>query len=642
MLLAAALRLVALDAGWFGVDQARDLAWAERIASGAGHPVVGPLMRNRFHLGSLYYEFWAIPARVSDGPLAAYAFAGLLGVVAVCLTWCLARRLAGPRAAVAAAALLATSPVAVIDARVAWAPAALPAWSAVVLLLATALVRSPTRPRAALLLLVAALGTQLHVAAAPLALVAGVIVLAHARSLGVAGIAFAAVAGVLPLLPMVAALAVPVPSLAESPVPVDPRQHRLGDLLQLVPRVLTGLLPVEVPAWVRAWRPLEAVIGGATLAAALVVAVWPPRRGDAAGVRTVAAFFWAGVGAVGLLPAEAWYYYLDMALVPGAVLLGVAGAALPIGTFAAAALVTTAVARTALLAWWIHLAAGNGYVPANLDWLRLGGTRPAAPDARARLLTVATREAAANVLVRDAGISPDRVWRDVHGPGFSDLDNDNGYFLHRAARGVSAGTAADPARSALVSYAGELPADWLSAFERPRRVGPLEIRTYVPTIDLAAAELRGCGGSLPAPAAKDPLAYGTGEPPLPSWPCAKPTVVVPVRAAPAGTVVRLLARTEGAARVEDLAARPPGVEEVAARPPGVEEVAARPPGVEEVAARPPGVEEVAARPPGTVVSMEAPGAGVGVEMPASGGHVEARLEVGGPARLDLYELHGLR
>ena len=30
----AALRLWHLDAGWFGADQARDAAWAERISSG--------------------------------------------------------------------------------------------------------------------------------------------------------------------------------------------------------------------------------------------------------------------------------------------------------------------------------------------------------------------------------------------------------------------------------------------------------------------------------------------------------------------------------------------------------------------------------------------------------------------------------
>ena len=605
MLLAAALRLVALDAGWFGVDQARDLGWAEHIASGAGRPRVGPLMRNRFHLGPLYYEFWAVPARIADGPLAAYAFAALLGVAAVCLTWLLARRLAGPRAALASAALLATSPVAVVDSRIAWAPAALPAWSGVVLLLATALVRSPSRLRAALLLFAAASGTQLHVAAAPLALVAGVLVLAHARRLGMAGVALAGLAGALPLLPMVAASFEPVPQVATPPVLGDPRVHRLGDLLLLVSRVLTGLSPAELPTLVAAWRPVETGVSVATLGAATALLLQPPRTpADTAGIRTVAAFFWAGVAAVALLPAEAWYYYLDMALLPGAVLLGTAIAALPVEPLATAALVGIVVGRTALLAWWIQLAAASGYVQANLDWLRLGGVRPADPDARARLLSVATREAAANVLVRDAGIPLERLWRDVHGSAFADLDIDNGYFLRRAARVAADGAAAGGGaqRSALVSYAGELPADWLGAFEAPRVAGPLEIRTYVPVLDLAAAELRGCSGALPAPPVKQPLAYGTGEPPLPAWSCATPTVVVPARAAADGTVVRVLARVDGAGRVADLSVRPAG----------------------------------------EPLTVDAPGAGTGVVLPAGGGEIAVRLEVTGPARLDLYELHGLR
>ena len=561
-------------------------------------------MRNRFHLGALYYEFWAIPARFADGPVAAYAFAALLGVAAVCLTWLLVRRLAGPRAALAAAALLATSPVAVIDSRIAWAPAALPAWSAVVLLLATALIRSPSRLCAALLLFAAALGTQLHIAAVPLALVAGLVVLLCARRLGATGLVAAAVAGALPLLPMVAALSEPVPQLAGMPVLADPRAHRLGDLLQLVPRVVTGLSPAEMPAPARAWLPVETAITVATLAAALALLLQPPRRADVAGVRTVAAFFWAGVVAVALLPAEAWYYYLDMALVPGAVLLGVAVTALPAVGPTTAVLVGAVVGRSLLLAWWIQLAAGSGYVQANLDWLRVGGVRPAEPEARARLLSVATREVAANVLVHDAGIPLERLWRDVHGSAFADLDNDNGYFLRRAARAPSpAGDDAGASpRSALVSYAGELPPDWLGAFERPRVAGPLEIRTYVPTIDLAAVELRGCSGALPATHTKDPLAYHAGEAPLPLWPCATPTVVVPARAAPAGTVVRVLARVDGAARVEDLSVRPPGQS----------------------------------------LPVDAPGAGVGIAMPESGGEIAVRLDVDGPARLDLYELHGLR
>ena len=81
--LAAALRLWHLDAGWFGVDQARDATWAERIASGTAWPVAGPQMRNRVRLGATYYFFWALPALVADSPLAGYAFAALLGTAAV-------------------------------------------------------------------------------------------------------------------------------------------------------------------------------------------------------------------------------------------------------------------------------------------------------------------------------------------------------------------------------------------------------------------------------------------------------------------------------------------------------------------------------------------------------------------------------
>lgn len=598
MLLAAVLRLAALDAGWFGVDQARDLAWAERIASGAGHPVAGPLMRNRFHLGALYYEFWAIPAHFADGPVAFYAFAGLLGVAAVFLTWRLARGIAGPRAGLAAGFLLATAPLAVIDSRVAWAPAALPAWSAVLLLCATSFVTAPTRVRAALLLFVAAFGTQLHVAAAPLALVAGVIVLAGARALGVRGVALAAAAGALPLLPMLLALVEPVPSFPAPAVLTDPREHRLGDLLLLGPRVLTGLSPAALPSAVRAWLPCEALIGAATLLAALLLALRPPRQTDARALRVVAAMFWTGVVAVLLLPADAWYYYLDATLVPGAVLLGTMSAAVRARRLVAGTLMVVVVARALLLVWWIQLAASSGYVLANLDWLHLGGTRPAAPEARARLLSVKTKTAAADALVRDVGIPIERLWYDVHGSGFSDLDTDNGYFLRRAAR---AGTT-DHGRSALVSYPGELPAEWLTAFAPALRIGPLEIRAYAPTLGRPSPKLGGCDADLPVPPLPEPLAYGAGTPPWPEWPCAAPTVTAQAQPAPEGKVIRALARVDGAARVVRVTGDPP------AKPLG----------------------------------PEAPGAGTAVELSAGGGDVAVRLEVSGRARLDLYELHGLR
>src|SRR5690606_3167743 len=88
--------------------------------------------------------------------------------------------------------------------------------------------------------------------------------------------------------------------------------------------------------------------------------------------------------------------------------------------------------------------------------------------------------------------------------------------------------------------------------------GPLEIRAYAPAIDMERARLVGCGdGAPPAQAPPDPLAYGTGAPPRPEWPCAEPVVRVEVAAPPEGTTLRVFARVDGAGRVLELAAEPP-------------------------------------------------------------------------------------
>ena len=492
-------------------------------------------MRNRFHLGALYYDFWALPAFVSTSPLAAYVHAGMLGTLAVLLVWYLTRALAGAPAGLAAAALLATSPVAVIDGRIAWAPAALPFWSALLLLALVSFARSPTPLRAAALLFLAAFGTQLHVAAAPLALLAGVVVLWHARALSWRGLLLAALGGAAPLLPMLLGLSTAVPSSTGATL-AEPTAHRLRDMLLLVPRLITGLSPAGLPTGVRAWLAVEAAVTAATLAAGLFVLLRPRAagRGRDPGERLIAAALLAGLAAVALLPAEAWYYYLDAVLVPGAVVLAVAWQAVRWRRAAIWLLAGCVVARTLLLAWWIHGAAAAGHVAANLDYLRLGGPRPAAPDARARLLGVATKRAAAGMLARDAGIPLERVWRDVHGSAFADLDTDNGYFFRRATDEVRRGAEGSPrddGRSALVLYRGDFPADWLARSGPALQAGPLEIRPYAAALDLAAARLVGCGdGAPPAQRPRAPLDYGSGEPALPQWPCATPPS--PSRSAP--------------------------------------------------------------------------------------------------------------
>jgi hypothetical protein len=54
------------------------------------------------------------------------------------------------------------------------------------------------------------------------------------------------------------------------------------------------------------------------------------------------------------------------------------------------------------------------------------------------------------------------------------------------------------------------------------------------------------------------------------------------------------------------------------------------------------VLEVTAEPPGEPVASAAPGAGVGVALAPGPARLLVRLAVEGPARLDLYELRGLR
>jgi hypothetical protein len=260
-----------------------------------------------------------------------------------------------------------------------------------------------------------------------------------------------------------------------------------------------------------------------------------------------------------------------------------------------------------MLVWWIHAVAGAGYVATNLDFLRLGGARPAAPEERARVLDVATKLDAGDVLARELAIPRARMWRDVHGAGFSDLDTDNGYFLRRATAAAHAdpgGAAADRAGSAVVFYRGDFPEAWLARLGPARDAGPLEVHGYAPALDLASAVVRGCGDDAPLPieAPPAPLDYGSGEPPRPRWPCASPRVELSVRAPAADVAVRVFARVDGAGRVLD----------------------------------------VVADPPATPIAAAAPGAGVGLELAPGPARVSVQLAIDGPARLDLYELHGLR
>jgi hypothetical protein len=585
-------------------------------------------MRGRVHLGATYYYFWSIPALLGTDPRLAYAFAGLLGVGAVAGAFLLGRRIGGSSAGNFAALLLATTPAAVIDSRIAWAPAAIPPLAAAVLLLCHALLRRPTLARAAATAATATFATQLHLATAPLVLAAAASALARRRAIGGRGLLVAAIAAAVPLLPMAAAwrldagdrgpMAGDVRSASggsartasRSEVSTrDPTAGRIADLVLVSGRMVEGYSPPreERASLLSAWAAVERVALPVALAGVLAAAAAALRRGasreDSPLPELVA--FLGSIAAVAMLPAEAWYYYLDTALVPGCVLLGVA-ATRP-GTLAAVfrlVLVAAVALRVASLLLWLATGPATGALRVNLEWLRLGGVETAQLAGRARLPTLAVKEAAARAIVGDLGIPPEAVRSRVHGAAFADLDTDNGFFFARSSRrGEPPRESCAAPTHALAVYADELPERWLEGFAAPRRVGPLAIYGYEPVLETEAARIRDCDE---APAVQgppgDPRDYGFGVPELPVWPCAPGELEldVPVGVTPPGTAVRAFARVQGAARVVALASEPAG----------------------------------------TAIATAAPGAGTGLELPRDARRLTVRLRVDGPAALDLYELHG--
>lgn len=636
LILAALLRLSWPDAGWFGVDQSRDLTWAAEIARGESFPLVGPAMRNRVHLGATYFYFWSLPLFVFSAPIAAYVFAGLLGVLATGLTFEIGRRIGGVGAGLLAGLTFATWPQAVIDGRIAWAPAALPAVCGGLLLALVVLVRTGALRAAVASVLLATLAVQLHLAALPVVLVAAAVLLAGWKAPGRASSTALVALALVALAPALWALLV-----APAPVAGDatagaldlPGFDRAIDLLLLAGEGLTGLMPQQRPLLVEGWLAIELFWGGVVLLAFAnaILLAW---RGDRS-LGVVAAAGLASLAAVLLLPGESWYYYSDAALVPASVVVAVAVGG-RLGRVGAASLVVLALGRSLLLLWWVHNAAHAGFVSANLDLLRMGDRPAIEPTSRSRVLGLATRQRAAYELAARFGPTVADARRRLHGYGFSDLDNDNGFFLRRAmvaledGRGGGRGSSAalesrgesqpgdehDPRRwpgaakttpgeHGVVFHRGEIPPSWWSEMGAPVSAGPLVIVPYVPRLDRGAARLIGCGGgSPPRRPSTDPLSYGSGAPARAPWPCVDPVIEFPLRPGrdPEATTIRVFARLEGAGRVVDI--------------------------------------DVVA--PGTARAIEHPALGRGVSISRLDSVVPIRvtLALDGPANLDVVELHG--
>lgn len=511
--LGGALRFWRLDLGWFGVDQARDVQTALDIAAGHDWPTVGPTMRRVTSLGALYHYVWALPSVVSADPLAHYRFAAGLGVVTLVGAWMLARRWWGARAALVALAVLATSRIAVIDGRIAWAPAALPA---IAILLLGLLAGPVTASRLALLGAALGLAVQLHLTMAAWVVAAVVLVVGRRPTLPAlgAGVLAGCVAGG---PAMYAALANAGQDAGLATLPAR------GPLPNVVTRLLAAAtLEWRVPSAFWQWpdtpdagrlvtRVAAAVVSVAILAGLGRLAT--ARHRDRLGT-VVLAVTLCQLGMVVLLPGDAWYYYLD-ALLPVAALAAGALVA-PRGDAPArvsGAIVAVVVAAGLLLALhsarWLAATAHHGYLTLQPAALALDGAGGRDAAVAGRLLAVGVKRDVAAILATERAPFP-ALWRSVHGPAFDDVTGDNGFWLARAS--ATAPTAAvAPARHAAVWYRDDpaVPTVAVPGVELVD-VGPLRIARYVPAIAYEACRTADGPITVPLRVVPAPRHYGDG------------------------------------------------------------------------------------------------------------------------------------
>lgn len=168
LVLGAALRMGAPGISEFKRDEANMMARALDLARGRDLPLLGLSSSVNVPNPPVSVYLFAVPFVFSDSPLPATLYVGALNVLAVALTWALARRYLGARAALIAALLYAASPWGAIYARKLWAQDLLPPFA--VLAVFTALLGYAENKRWARITHwpLLALTVQIHYAAASL------------------------------------------------------------------------------------------------------------------------------------------------------------------------------------------------------------------------------------------------------------------------------------------------------------------------------------------------------------------------------------------------------------------------------------------------------------------------------------------
>lgn len=126
LLLAVALRLGAPGITEFKRDEANLSQRALDLVHGRDFPLLGLSSSVGVPNPPISVYLFAVPYALDSSPIAATVFVGVLNVIAVALTWRLARRYYGWRAAVVAGLLYAVSPWGILYSRKIWAQDLLP------------------------------------------------------------------------------------------------------------------------------------------------------------------------------------------------------------------------------------------------------------------------------------------------------------------------------------------------------------------------------------------------------------------------------------------------------------------------------------------------------------------------------------
>jgi hypothetical protein len=198
--LAAFLRLSSLDLAEFKLDEATAVELARHVLHGT-LPTTGLVSSVGALNPPLFIYLMAIPLGIVDDPLAATAFVAVLAVAATALTFVVLRTRFGSLAALAATALFATAPWAVLYGRKIWAQDLLPI-VCIALLWSLFVVLEQTRTRTALLVPVfLCLAFQLNFSAVALLVPVVAVVVYRAREVNWPALAVGVVAAVLLLGP---------------------------------------------------------------------------------------------------------------------------------------------------------------------------------------------------------------------------------------------------------------------------------------------------------------------------------------------------------------------------------------------------------------------------------------------------------